>query len=241
MSYNSNKQLTHKQKLAIEVMAVSPKFNQKELAKELGVCNKTIVNWLNDPTVIDAIYKRYMEVAGIKLPAVITAMIREAEEGNVQAGRLVLEHFGKLDNRVKVQVVSPFEKFLKYDLTEEIEDAEFIENDEVIDDLKLISSQYHDIVGKDIDLPNRNPVNNNPGVRKHDEQRRNALSTQYEKKKLEKVQIQKNMYQRRKRAKEVGLELLPRGRQTQSVRNKWWDELERLELIKFGEIRGERF
>jgi hypothetical protein len=168
-------------------------------------------------------------------------MIREAEEGNVQAGRLVLEHFGKLDNRVKVQVVSPFEKFLKYDLTEEIEDAEFIENDEVIDDLKLISSQYHDIVGKDIDLPNRNPVNNNPGVRKHDEQRRNALSTQYEKKKLEKVQIQKNMYQRRKRAKEVGLELLPRGRQTQSVRNKWWDELERLELIKFGEIRGERF
>jgi hypothetical protein len=222
-------------------MAVSPKFNQKELAKELGVCNKTIVNWLNDPTVIDAIYKRYMEVAGIKLPAVITAMIREAEEGNVQAGRLVLEHFGKLDNRVKVQVVSPFEKFLKYDLTEEIEDAEFIENDEVIDDLKLISSQYHDIVGKDIDLPNRNPVNNNPGARKHDEQRRNALSTQYEKKKLEKVQIQKNMYQRRKRAKEVGLELLPRGRQTQSVRNKWWDELERLELIKFGEIRGERF
>ena len=102
MSYNSNKQLTHKQKLAIEVMAVSPKFNQKDLAIEIGVCDKTISNWLNDPTVIDAIYKRYMEVAGIKLPAVITAMIREAESGNVQAGRLVLEHFGKLDNRVKV-------------------------------------------------------------------------------------------------------------------------------------------
>ena len=66
MSYNSNKQLTHKQKLAVEVMAVSPRFNQKELAKELGVCDKTIVNWLNDPTVIDSIYKRYMEVAGIK-------------------------------------------------------------------------------------------------------------------------------------------------------------------------------
>ena len=241
MSYNSNKQLTHKQKLAIEVMAVSPKFNQKELANHIGVCDKTISNWLNDPLVIDAIYKRYMEVAGIKLPSVISAMIREAEEGNVQAGRLILEHFGKLDNRVKVQVVSPFEKFLKYDLSEDIEEAEFVEDEEVVNDLKSISQSYHDIVGKDIELPERNTSNDKPIARKRDEARRIALSTQSEKKRMEKIQIQRNMYQRRKRAKEVGLELLPRGRQTKGVRNKWWDELERLELIKFGEIRGSRF
>ena len=49
------------------------------------------------------------------------------------------------------------------------------------------------------------------------------------------------MYQRRKRAKEVGLDLLPKGRQTKSIRDKWWDELEAIELDKFGEIRGTRF
>ena len=90
-------------------------------------------------------------------------------------------------------------------------------------------------------MPERNTSNDKPITRKRDEARRIALSTQSEKKRMEKIQIQRNMYQRRKRAKEVGLELLPRGRQTKGVRNKWWDELERLELIKFGEIRGSRF
>ena len=168
-------------------------------------------------------------------------MIREAESGNVQAGRLVLEHFGKLDSRVKVQVISPFEKFLKYDLTEEIEDAEFVQDDEVVEDLKSISNGLYDIVGKDIDLPPRDDRNNKPNIRKKDEKRAIALSTQHEKKRMEKIQIQRNMYQRRKRAKEVGLELLPRGRQTKSVRDAWWDKLEKLELVKFGEIRGSRF
>ena len=49
------------------------------------------------------------------------------------------------------------------------------------------------------------------------------------------------MYQRRKRAKDVGLKLLPRGRSSQSKRNAWWDKLERLEVEKYGEIQGERY
>ena len=60
MSYNSNKQLTHKQKLAVEALAVSPSINQKEIAINLGVCDKTIGNWSSDPLIIDAIFKRYM-------------------------------------------------------------------------------------------------------------------------------------------------------------------------------------
>ena len=44
MSYNSNKQLTHKRKLAVEVMASSPQINQEQLAKDLGICRKTISN-----------------------------------------------------------------------------------------------------------------------------------------------------------------------------------------------------
>ena len=44
---------------------------------------------------------------------VLNSMIREAIEGNVQAGRLVLEHSGKLVKNINVTVDSPFEKFLK--------------------------------------------------------------------------------------------------------------------------------
>ena len=241
MSYNSNKQLTHKQKLAVEVMASSPQINQEQLAKDLGICRKTITNWLNDPLVIDALYNRYMEVAGIKLPAVVNAMIREAESGNVQAGRLILEHFGKLDKRIKIQVESPFEKYMRYEVGKEVEDAEFVEDIEVNEELKSISSQAIDLVDKNIVLPKRDTRNNTPGVRKKDEKRRLSLATQSEKKRLDRLQVQRNMYQRRKRAKEVGLELLPQGRQTKSVRDDWWDKLEKLELVKFGEIRGNRF
>ena len=240
MSYNANKQLTHKQKLAVEALALSPSLNQKEIATNLGVCNKTIVNWLNDPIVIDAIYKRYMEVAGISLPAVIGAMIREAESGNVQAGRLVLEHFGKLDNRIKIQVESPFEKFMRFEEVD-VEDAEFVENTEVTNEVVNFASELNGIITKDIVLPSRDTRNDKPTVRKKDEQRALALATQSEKKRLEKIQVQRNMYQRRKRAKEEGLDLLPKGRQTKSIRDKWWDELEAIELKKFGEIRGTRF
>ena len=99
--------------IALELLAIDPGMSQKNLAAKLGVQRQTIAAWCSDPLFIDAWYKRFMEVAGSELPNVVSAMIREAKEGNVQAGRLILEHFGKLDTRVKIQVESPFEKFMK--------------------------------------------------------------------------------------------------------------------------------
>ena len=86
--------------IAIELISTNPSIHQKTLAKKIGVDERTIRNWLGDPDFIDEIYKRYMEVSGIELPGVIKAMIEEAKMGNVQAGRLILEHFGKLENRI---------------------------------------------------------------------------------------------------------------------------------------------
>ena len=40
-----------------------------------------------------------MVTFGSRLPTVLNSMVREAEAGNVQAGRLVLEHSGKLIKR----------------------------------------------------------------------------------------------------------------------------------------------
>ena len=48
------------------------------------------------------------------------------------------------------------------------------------------------------------------------------------------------MYQRRKRAKNVGLELLSAGRHGKGAREKWWKELESREIEKYGEVQGDR-
>ena len=67
--------------------------------------------------------------------------------GNVQAGRLVLEHSGKLVKNINVTVDSPFEKFLK---AEQIDDAEIIDAD---------SEEVSNIIET---LPERDPVNDKP-------------------------------------------------------------------------------
>ena len=101
--------------IALELLATNPSMSQTQIAKHLGIEPRTVRYWLSDPLFVDEFYKRYMEVAGLELPSVIAAMFEEAKMGNVQAGRLLLEHFGKLENRIKIQVESPFEKFMKID------------------------------------------------------------------------------------------------------------------------------
>ena len=44
---------------------------------------------------------------------VCRAMVREALAGNTSAGRLVLEHSGKLQKNINITISSPFEKYLE--------------------------------------------------------------------------------------------------------------------------------
>mgnify|MGYP003672951718 FL=1 len=216
--------------IAIELLSKNPSIHQKTLASKIGVDERTIRNWLGDPDFIDEIYKRYMEVSGIELPAVIKAMIEEAKMGNVQAGRLILEHFGKLESRIKIQVESPFEKFMRMDG----EDAEFVDmSGEEISEMDLVS-KVMDM--EDIELPERDIANSSPRLREKNEKKTLKESTIKEIKK-EKVKKQlNNAYRLRKRAEGVGLELLGAGRQSKGARDKWLEELERLEFEKFGRI-----
>ena len=211
------------QLLAIELYSSNPALTQKEIAAKCGVDVKTIRNWLTNPEFIDQIYKRYMEVSGLELPAVVKAMLEEAKMGNVQAGRLILEHYGKLENRVKVQVESPFEKFLRSDS----QDAEFID---VTDQDKSVFDDFADENElSSIELPNRDPKNDYPDRRIEEDKLNLKNATKYEMEQEKKRQYQKNAYEMRKRAKKVGLELLGNGRHTKGERKKWLEELERLE------------
>ena len=84
-----------------------------DISKEVGVHRNTITNWLADKEFVESLYQTYMQSFGAKLPSVLQSMYKEAINGNVQAGRLILEHSGKLIKNVEVKVESPFERFLE--------------------------------------------------------------------------------------------------------------------------------
>ena len=138
------------QMAAIDLLIHNPEITKRELAKELKVTPQTIHGWFADDRFVDMYYKQYMVSFNAKLPMVLNSMIREAVEGNVQAGRLVLEHSGKLVRNINVTVDSPFEKFLK---SEQIDDAEIIDAD---------SEEVSNIIET---LPERNPENDKPKKR----------------------------------------------------------------------------
>ena len=187
------------QQAAIDLLIQNPGLNKTEVAKQLDIPPRTIRSWFADDRFVDMYYKRYMTLFNSKLPMVLNSMIREAVEGNVMAGRLVLEHSGKLIKNINVTVDSPFEKFLK---AKEI-DADVIE---------IITE----------DLPERNPENDTPKKRNKKE----AKKISYAK---NKKQNKAKRYALLQRAKKVGLEPLPAKRPTHSERRKWLEKLSELE------------
>ena len=231
--------MKNEKKRVIETYCKSPHISMKELAINSNIAYPTLMKWMHDPVFIDQIYKRYMEVAGIELPNVISAMIREAKTGNVQAGRLVLEHFGKLENKIKIQVESPFEKFVK---AKEIqaEEAEYIEEDNTemdSDNRDFINKLYVESEDTISTLPKRDTESKTK--REAREKQQIEYQTQKEIKKARYSSNSQTRYQLRKRAKAVGLPLMTTsGRPLKSEREEWLRELERLEIERFGEIQN---
>ena len=113
--------------LLLEYLIENPSATRKDMA-EVSQCGvDKIGTWLKDPIFVEAFYDRYMIAFGSKLPSVLNSMVREALEGNVQAGRLVLEHSGKLVKNVHIKHESPFEKFIAAEIVNDTVDAEFKE------------------------------------------------------------------------------------------------------------------
>jgi hypothetical protein len=122
----------------------------------------------------------------------------------VQAGRLVLEHSGKLVKNINVTVDSPFEKYLKQ-VDMDIEDAEVIE---VMEEIPIVET-----------LPDRDiepPIKRNKREKKQID---DAI------KKEQYNQKRKEWYQWNKRAKAVGVEPLKARRPTKGQRKTWEDEI----------------
>ena len=173
---------------AITLMATDPNLTNVEIADKIGVDPSTISKWRRDPKFVDAFYDSYMVYFGNEIPSVLQAMISQAKAGNVQAGRLVLEHSGKLVKNINVTIDSPFEKFLKSELTEvEYHDAEILDIVDSVDDIQ-------DVVVSE--LPKQYPIK---------QKRQEVLDIKKEVKKIKRSKARKEMYQLKKRAEKVGV------------------------------------
>ena len=93
--------------LAVDLIAYYPELSLQQVADKVGVSKACIEKWKQDPNFVDAVYDKYMVSFGLEIPQVLDSMIREAKAGNVQAGRLVLEHSGKLVKNINVTVADP--------------------------------------------------------------------------------------------------------------------------------------
>tara|TARA_R100000808_G_C2147789_1_gene155831 strand:- start:1420 stop:2079 length:660 start_codon:yes stop_codon:yes gene_type:complete len=196
--------------LAIELLALNPRLKNGEIAEKVGISSRTLELWKTDPNFVDAVYERYMLEFGIEVPAVLNAMVREAKEGNVQAGRLVLEHSGKLVKNINVTVDSPFEKFLKG-----VQNAEIVEDGEIIDVATEIIN--------DSSLPERNTENQD--VRAKNEKIKTAKAIKEAEKKADYNKKQREWYLWRKRAKKAGVSPLKNRRPTPAQRKEWEREI----------------
>ena len=205
VSYNmaklANKKKNPHKEAAIQLFAFNHGITVQEVADKIGVSFKVVKNWREDPEFHLAIYNSYMSEFDSKLPSILDAMVREAREGNVQAGRLILEHSGQLVKNVVNVTISPYEMFLN-------------KVDEGADDKEIIESAT-EVEFEEIDLPPRNT----------EDQRLRSIK---ESKKVKQVESkeeynakQREWYRWRKRAEKVGIPPLKNRRPTPAQRKEW--------------------
>ena len=217
---SESKSFSPKQRIAIEFIALNPSATKKEIANHVGVTDVTIWDWQKNPHFVDAVYETYMTKFGSQLPLVLESMIREAVSGNVQAGRLVLEHSGKLVKNVHVQVDSPFEKFLK---SVDAIDAEIVENDDQV--VGIIQN-----LPDPTELPPRKEESQI--IRTKNEKESIGSNVKDEIKRQNYNKQQKEWYNWKKRAKAVGVEPLKAKRPTKGQRKAWEDQITAAEKEK---------
>ena len=114
---------------AIEIYGTTPMAEHQQVAEILNISEGALLKIRRDPNFWTKVYDFYMVSFEGDIIDVLRAMVREAKAGNVQAGRLVLEHSGKLQKNINITIDSPFEKWMqRVDGGIEIKDAEIIED-----------------------------------------------------------------------------------------------------------------
>jgi len=205
MSINLPANLKPEKALAIDVLVTNPEAKIQDVANKAGVTKATIHNWLKDPEFVEVFYQKYMITFGAKLPNILNSMIREAEAGNVQAGRLILEHSGKLIKRVEVaNHKSPFEKFL----TSQVADMQEVE---------VLDADFDEL---EIEVLPQRPIIDKPPKKKTKQQSLRELNAKERKNKK-----RREARRWRERAEAIGIERPKQGRQSPAQRDAWQEKV----------------
>jgi len=126
-------------------------------------------------------------------------MVREALAGNVQAGRLVLEHSGKLQKNINITISSPFEKYLESQERKQLEPSKEVFN---LSNDTTGSTQNAEVVPVEI------------------KQEFNHIDRELIKRKVY-LEKRKQLYGWSRRAEAVGIAALPPRRPTKGQRLDW--------------------
>ena len=112
---------------AVDIYATIPNVQHKDVANELGVSYKTLLKLGKDANFWKKVLDTYLVTYEADVLDVCRSMVREALAGNVQAGRLVLEHSGKLQKNINITISSPFEKYLESQERKQLEPSKEVQ------------------------------------------------------------------------------------------------------------------
>ena len=117
---------------AVDIYATIPNVQHNFVADELGISYKTLLKLRKDADFWKKVWDTYLVTYEADVLDVCRAMVREALAGNTSAGRLVLEHSGKLQKNINITISSPFEKYLASQERKQLEPSKEIIEAEVV-------------------------------------------------------------------------------------------------------------
>ena len=117
---------------AVDIYATTPNVQHNFVADELGISYKTLLKLRKDADFWKKVWDTYLVTYEADVLDVCRSMVREALAGNTSAGRLVLEHSGKLQKNINITISSPFEKYLASQERKQLEPSKEIIEAEVV-------------------------------------------------------------------------------------------------------------
>ena len=196
---------------AVHVYATTPDVKNQDVAVMLGVSENTLYKLRRDPNFWAKVYDYYMVSFEGDVVDVLRAMLREAKAGNVQAGRLVLEHSGKLQKNINITIDSPFEKWMA-----KVEGGVEITDVEIVDDIQAIPDDFSDLPPRSDDKGTWKARNDHLAVKN---------ATTGEESRIRRNEARKIMRSWLKRAKLANVDPLPARRPTPGQRKAWEKEI----------------
>tara|TARA_Y100001963_G_C6696240_1_gene407132 strand:- start:184 stop:837 length:654 start_codon:yes stop_codon:yes gene_type:complete len=192
---------------AIEIYASNPMVQHQDVAKILDISEKKLRKIRRNGDFQNKVYEYYMKTFDTDVVAVLKSMIKEAISGNTTAGRIVLEHSGRLQNNVNIHVVkSPFQLMVEASVLSGRTTQK--QADQVLKEVESRNYNYEKRYEDVVSNPNKDDVVEY--VQKKEETKKEDWNAR-----------RRELHKWKLRAKAVNIEPLPKHRVTKGQRAEW--------------------